>query len=266
MNKTNIQYLDYTWNPISMRCDRISAGCDNCWHLRMANRMKSNPVLSPGQRLAYDGKITHLHLPELEKPLRKHNAKIGVQFMGDLFHPNVRDEHIHAVFSIMFDCESIKQTGNTFFILTKRPTRMKEFLTKIDREDGDKYRYDNIWFGVSVENQETAVSRIPLLIDCPVKHRWISAEPLLESVNFRWATWEPLKRDSSTDHFDGLRRLDWVVCGAETGLGARPMHWDWAISLADQCKAARVPFFFKEPWGPLTPDEVRRRELPNSPA
>lgn len=263
-----IQYLDYTWNPIAMRCNAVSDGCANCWHMRMAHRMKHNNILSKKKRAAYAGDDPVFDLTELSRPLRKHNSKIGVQFMGDLFHPNVTDEYIHAVFSIMFDCLSIKQTGNTFFILTKRPARMKEFLTKIDREDGDKYQYDNIWFGVSAENQETADRRIPVLLDSPVKHRWISAEPLLGEIdlreypNIRCGCGDCWTREGGWPCPTPANKVDWVVCGAETGPGARPMHWEWAISLADQCKAAKAPFFFKEPWSPLTPDGCRIRELP----
>ncbi|MFA6292555.1 MAG: DUF5131 family protein [Victivallales bacterium] len=257
MNKTNIQYLDYTWNPIAMRCDRVSAGCDNCWHLRMAHRMKANPALSLNKRSAYFGGNPVLDLMELGKPLRKKNARIGVQFMGDLFHPNVKEENIHAIFSIMFDCESIKQRGNQFFILTKRPERMKKFLDDIKSE---YTRYDNIWFGVSVENQETADMRIPLLLQCPIKHRWISAEPLLGYVSLAGFDGETYRPWLDTKAWKCI--IDWVVCGCETGSKARPMHWDWAICLADQCKAANVPFFFKEPWSFLSPPQVKRRELP----
>ena len=264
MNKTNIQYLDYTWNPIAMRCNAVSDGCANCWHMRMAHRMKQNNILNKRKRAAYAGEEPILDLTELVKPLRKHNSRIGVQFMGDLFHPNITDEFIDRVFSIMFDCETIKQTGNTFFILTKRPTRMKEFLTKIDREDGDKYRYENIWFGLSVENQETADKRIPVLMQCPVKNRWISAEPLLGPVmiedNLMRLSCDT--RDNRGNHIPKQTRIDWVVCGAETGPKKRPMHWDWANSLADQCKTAKVPFFFKAPWAEFglfkTPDTFRK--------
>lgn len=270
MNKTNIQYLNYTWNPISMRCNAVSDGCMNCWHMRMAHRMANNPVLNKRRRAAYAGEDPILNLTELVKPLRKHNARIGVQFMGDLFHPNVTDEFIHGVFSIMFDCESIKQTGNTFFILTKRPERMFNFMRNnySPAQCFQRPPWNNIWFGVSVENQETADKRIPILLQCPVKNRWISAEPLLGPVDlttinvlqiegrYPFPQLEEKYRSKAADY------LDWVVCGAETGPGARPMEWDWAISLANQCKSANMPFFFKEPWK-NAPHNCRRRELPD---
>ncbi|KLU61857.1 phage protein Gp37/Gp68 [Peptococcaceae bacterium CEB3] len=110
----------------------------------------------------------------------------------------------------------------------------------------------NVWFGVSVENQTTADERIPLLLQTPAAVRFISAEPLLEPVSLRWlAAWDGKAsnpQSSMTNEYDGLRKLDWVIAGAETGHNARPMHPDWVRGLRDQCQEAGVPFFFKH-WG-----------------
>lgn len=264
MNKTNIQYLDYTWNPIAMRCDRVSPGCDNCWHLGMANRMKANPVLNKTRREAYDGKDPVLNLTELLKPKRlRIPSKIGVQFMGDLFHPNISNGFIEHVFSIISSCGYYDEIQHTFFILTKRPTRMMNFIKEYMKEGVGDY-FDHLWVGVSVENQETADKRIPLLLQCPVKNRWISVEPLLGPVQLEHNLMKFAcdTRDLKTNLvIPKQTSVDWVVCGAETGPKKRAMHWEWAISLANQCKSAGVPFFFKEPWE-TAPDACRRRELP----
>lgn len=121
----------------------------------------------------------------------------------------------------------------------------------------------NVWLGVSVEDQAAADQRIPLLLQCPAAVRWISAEPLLGPLNFRWAPYahqatgqtyrEYLGRTGSVNEYEALRKLNWVVAGGESGPGARPMHPDWARSLRDQCAAAGVPFLFKQwgEWGPI---------------
>ncbi len=89
----------------------------------------------------------------------------------------------------------------------------------------------NVWLGVSVENQKAADERIPLLLETPAAVRFLSCEPLLGPVSLE---------------YDGLRELDWVICGGESGPGARPMHPDWARALRDQCATAAVAFFHKQ--------------------
>lgn len=257
MNKTGIEYLDYTWNPIAMRCDRVSPGCDNCWHLRMANRMKSNPVLSIEKRSAYGQHSQYLDRTKMDELLRlKTPARIGVQFMGDLFHDSISDGWIDEVIDV---CSLALQ--HKFFFLTKRPARMRQAILRFKKAGGKPC---NIWWGVSVENQATADERIPYLLSVLDINRFISVEPLLESVSLEgfdgkvYRPWLDTKAWACGIH--------WVICGAETGPKARPMKWNWAISLADQCKSAGVPFFFKEPWEEYglfkTPDACRRRELP----
>ena len=96
MNKTNIEYLDLTWNPIVMRCTPIAEGCKNCWHLRMADRLAG---MNRQLRDIYSGKSKpYLDLLRLTEPLyRKKPAKIGTQFMGDLFHKNITRKMFHSI-------------------------------------------------------------------------------------------------------------------------------------------------------------------------
>jgi protein gp37 len=105
MQKTLIEYADYTWNPIKMRCTPVSAGCANCWHLRFAKRHMVNPTFGERSRAAYAGGTPRLDLKELEAPSRlKNPARIATQFMGDLFHESISNETIDLVFGSMSKC------------------------------------------------------------------------------------------------------------------------------------------------------------------
>jgi len=102
----------------------------------------------------------------------------------------------------------------------------------------------NLWLGVSVENQEWADKRIPVLLQIPVQHHFVSIEPMLGPVMLQ-IPWNLLNAGRDYLKSPGKRCLRWVILGAETGPGARPMNLDWARSVRDQCKAAGVPFWFK---------------------
>ena len=174
MNRTGIQYLDYTYNPIAMRCTRVSEGCDNCWHLRMCKRHVGNEKLSDEMREARDGGPPAMMHDELTAPFRLRKASfIGVEFMGDLFHETIPESFFVMVWDVMVECPQ-----HTFMLLTKRPERAKEMIPA---------EAENIWVGVSAENQRTADERIPVLLQIPAKVRFVSMEPLLGPVDItRW--------------------------------------------------------------------------------
>ncbi len=233
MQRTKIEYLTHSWNPIAMRCTPISAGCAHCWHLAMAKRLAKNPLLDEGVRAAYAGGIPALDNKELEAPLHlRKPARIGVNWMGDLFHESIKFEMIKRVLA---NAANVKR--HTYFFLTKRVERMKE-VTRWFRQfsyRGEEGYTDieipyNFRLGVSVEDQKTK-SRIDFLRTIPAKHRFISFEPLLE--------------DMGEIDFTGI---SWAIVGGETGPHARPLHPDWVRSVRDQCQAAGVPVFFKS-WG-----------------
>jgi protein gp37 len=228
-----------------------------------------------GMRLPqWNGKIKFVE-EHLLDPLRwKKPRRIFVNSMSDLFHENVTDEMRDRIFAVMALCPQ-----HTFQVLTKRPERMLEYSQRMSaawvlrlshaiNTYSDLIRLadapnrpmtcwplPNVHLGVSVEDQKTADLRIPLLLQTPAAVRFISAEPLLGAVKLLWK-WvshgrpfgggpmvnmaEPWKEPEL------LPGLDWVIVGGESGPGARPMHPDWARSLRDQCKAAGVPFFFKQ--------------------
>ena len=249
MNKTSIEYLDYSWNPFAMRCTPIGPGCAHCWHLRMAKRLAANWTISPEARPAYAGeKPPTLINQRITEPLEKKKpAVVGVQFMGDLYHADILPISIISVYGIMHVA-----VQHTFVVLTKRPERIIPVLYEGRHwylHEGE--HISNIWHLTSVENQAAADQRIPELLKLR-DHGWpvlgISAEPLLGYIDVRGYLGNG---------------LNWVIAGAETGPNARPMDLDWARSLRDQCREAEVPFFFKRASdGARELDDQRYEERP----
>jgi protein gp37 len=196
----------------------------------------------------WTGKVS-LHPELLDWPLRKRKpSRIFVNSMSDLFHEDVPDDFIRAVWCTMFDTPQ-----HTYQILTKRPRRMLEYLLPRLSIGGIIAKpLDNVWLGVSVEDQARADERIPLLLQTPAAVRWISAEPLIGPVDLTRLVGGQLdalagdRKTSAGEIFAGGHGLDWVVVGGESGPGARPFYIEWARSLRDQCRAAGVPYFLKQ--------------------
>ena len=161
---------------------------------------------------------------------------------------------------------------------------IESFGEVYDWMSGPKYWPDvlpNVWLGVTAENQARADERIPLLLQIPAAVRFVSVEPMLGPVDltsylpccsccdapidktdpaWRWngICWEHKCPDNppQSGYFAAYAGVDWVICGGETGPGARPMHPDWVRNLRDQCQTAGVPFFFKS-WGDwVTPSQM----------
>ncbi len=294
--RTKIEWSESSWNPLR-GCSRVSRACEHCYAEVVAGRF-SGPGLpyegltratSGGAR--WTGKI--MLVPEhLADPLRwKRPRLIFVNSMSDLFHPNVPDEYIAAVFGVMMYARRHK-----FQVLTKRPERMEALLPTLTAlrchvaasdilkdtpawqrtyQPADAmFPLSNVWLGVSVEDQPTADARIPLLLNTPATVRFLSCEPLLGPITFTVpAASGSIRIDALTGGWavqrnDGSHqqepRIHWVIAGGESGAGARPMHPDWARSLRDECVRAGVPYFFKQwgAWAPiaaphLTQDDVR---------
>lgn len=238
MTKTNIEWTDETWNPVS-GCSKVSQGCKHCYAERMWGRLSAPGMPYTGR----DFTDVQCHPERLDYPMHwKRPRLIFVNSMSDLFHENVPFGFIDLVMVEMY-----KANQHTFQILTKRPARMLEYMRSFTERRGSLPAVlPNVWLGVSVEDQETADERIPILLDTPASVRWISAEPLLGPIdlsrNMQW-----LKQ------FDRPPNIDWVVVGGESGPKARPMHPEWARSLQRQCAAANVAFLFKQ-WGEFAPD------------
>jgi len=200
---------------------------------------------------------------QLDKPSQwKKPRMIFVCSMGDLFHENVSSLELDAVFD-----EIYRAPQHIYIILTKRPENIRKYIEECAKEAGVDYEElvgspkSNILWGVTAENQKTANERIPILMQIPVTNHFVSIEPMLwpvdlKSIIFRMPdgygefVYDTL---TGTVFSDGdSHKLDWVICGGESGPKARPLHPEWARSLRDQCQAAQVPFFFKQ-WGEWLP-------------
>ncbi len=245
--KTQIAWCNSTWNPVR-GCSVVSPGCTNCYAMTMAhNRFGGLGMPYEGltnKHGAWNGRIRLVpHMLDQPRKWRKPRM-IFVNSMSDLFHEGVSFEFIDQVFGVMVDTPR-----HVYQILSKRARRMSVYARHGPQPD-------NLWLGVSVETREY-VDRVGFLLDAIAPVRWVSAEPLLGPLAL-----EPY-----------LERLDWVVCGAESGPEARPMHLDWARSLRDQCADRKVPFFMKQLCHngrkiPLDqwPEDLRIREWPQTPA
>ena len=272
--KTAIEWADATWNPVT-GCTKVSPGCKFCYAERITERW--------GQKFTE----IKLHPDRLDKPFHwRKPRRIFVNSMSDLFHESIPTDFIIAMFGVMMCARA-----HTFQVLTKRHDRMREFIggwgygeeaymrlnlafansnLRDDMErpgniagcllpDRIEWPLPNVWLGVSVENQEQADKRIPVLLETPAAVRFLSVEPLLELV----------------DLTTYVKALNWVIVGGESGgpyerglvhrnseqvRYERRVYWyepkgyplNWVRSIRDQCVAAGVPFFFKQ-WGGPTP-------------
>lgn len=266
---TKIEWTEATWNPIT-GCSVVSAGCKNCYAMKLAGtRLQHHPSRAGLTQNTQNGPVwtgeMRFNEQWLKQPLQwKRPRKIFVCAHSDLFHESVPDEWIDRVFAVM---ALAKQ--HTFQVLTKRPQRMLDYMNRLGksaklldvaaRTIGYTFEFEgvyliswpipNVWIGVTVENQETANERIPLLMQTPAAVRWISAEPLLGAIDLlATPAGDIMCRCDGCTKMTPETRLDWVVCGGESGSNARPMNPSWAQALRDQCKVAGVPFLFKQ-WG-----------------
>lgn len=273
--QSNIEWTDATWNP-TRGCTRVSPGCGGpgkqggCYAEIMAARfskpgqwghgfaeMVTRPDGTTDHR--WTGKVALIrsqlawpkHFRGPRVPVRGPGSRplVFVNSTSDPFHEALDIEDIYLVLAAIAAAKHID-----FQLLTKRPERAREILSNpgcleeiyarwYGVDDGPRevaaWPLPNLWLGVSAERQQEADERIPLLMQTPAAVRFVSVEPMLGPVSVSYLEWA---------------KLDWVICGGESGPGARPMHPDWARSLRDQCEAAGVPFFFKQ-WGNWLPWE-----------
>lgn len=225
MAETSIEWTDATWNPVA-GCSIMSAGCTNCYAMRMAARLESMGVekyrgltRKSGGRAKWTGAL-YLDDKALSVPASWSKPRhVFVNSMSDLFHPDVPVDFIRKVWSAM------NQTRrHTYQILTKRPDRMAEILgTGFDI-------LPNVWLGASVEDNRV-IHRLDELRQVPAAIRFVSFEPLIGSV-------------ASGD----LRNIDWAIVGGESGPLARPMEPTWIDEIFEMCNDADSAFFFKQ-WG-----------------
>ncbi len=278
-----------SWNPVS-GCSKTSAGCKFCYaerifpraygwervtvtlkeHLQQAHGIESVTV-------AREFKHVKCHPDRLERPLRwRAPRRIFVNSMSDLFHEDVPEDFIDKVFAVMASAPR-----HTFLVLTKRPERMRSYLTddslydrllravytlraewpgskalpSVPLSEPTRYPLSNVWLGVSAEDQDTFEARHRLLLQTPAAVRWLSLEPLLSPIDIDFSAIDIGLEKDGHGNAAILGGIDWVVAGGESGPKARPMHPAWARAIREQCKAADVPFFFKQ-WGAWAPTNL----------
>jgi protein gp37 len=262
MNETKIAWVDFTWNPVT-GCTPVSEGCEHCYAERVVNRLRDTDLhcgcIDPaceceGEiRADHDFSIVHTHPERLEEPMhRRKPARILVCSMSDLFHPDVPDKFIQAVFTTMANARQ-----HTFLILTKRPERMKKIICNfkisgLTLREGYGAVLPNVWLGVTAENQARADERIPILLQIPAAKRFVSIEPMLGPVDLQKSCGDYIDPLNGNRFWEGCNepsrgiKLDWVIVGGETGPGARECCEEWIQGVYDQSQEAGVPFFFKQ--------------------
>lgn len=317
---SKIEWTDATWNPVT-GCSVVSPGCTNCYAMKLAGtRLKHHESRAGLTRDTKAGPVwtgeVRFNEAWLTQPLQwKRPRMVFVCAHGDLFHEDVPDAWIDQVFAVM-----ALSPQHTFQVLTKRAERLRRYcqdrqtpariydivcdlavLNKLDvtliapgfvsdralappgpRVDLGRWPMPNVWKGVSAEDQDRAIARVPHLLLTPAAIRFVSAEPLLDHINFadlpygdgtmnalkpvawldeieHWRGSSPDWEEEFLDWFDLSEMptgghmhpvLDWIIVGGENG--PRPMLAEWAQSIRDQCAAADTPFFFKQ-WGSYLP-------------
>lgn len=224
MAETSIEWTDATWNPVA-GCAIVTAGCTNCYAMRMAARLEAMGMekyqgltRKSGKRAVWTGKV-RCDEAALPVPLSwSKPRKVFVNSMSDLFHEDVPASFVARVWDVM---ESTPR--HTYQILTKRPDRMREIT------DGLPV-LPNVWLGTSVEDGRV-LARIDHLRGVKAAVRFISFEPLIGSV-------------ATAD----LTDIHWVIVGGESGPRARPMEGEWVDEIEHLCREACAAFFFKQ-WG-----------------
>ncbi len=234
MNMSEIEWTDKTWNPVK-GCFKVSPGCKNCYAIRMAERLQAmqHPLykgtVKRNGKANWTGKIGFSE-DLLDAPLKwRKPTKIFVNSMSDMFYEEVPFDFIKKAFDTMLQAD-----WHEFQILTKRPERAYEFFKQ--------YKFQlpaHIWLGVSVESNEY-IDRLDVLRTLPATIRFVSFEPLLDSVSEA-----------------NLKNIDWAIVGGESGPGARAMQEEWVDEIEHECRKYGTAFFFKQ-WGGVNKKKTGR--------
>lgn len=229
---TKIEWATHTFNPW-YGCTKVSPGCSNCYAENMMDNRFKLAKWGKGKprRRTKEQKWKEVLLWNKEAKKTRQRFKVFCASLGDVFDSEVENSWRLDLWDL------IEQTPYLdWLILTKRPENILDMMPTAWIEDAFPR---HVWLGTSVENQEMARVRIPLLMDTPAHTRFLSCEPLLEQIHIQ--------------AYLHTGEIHWVICGGESSsMNSRPLNPHWATRLRDQCKNYKVPFFFKQ-WGDWRP-------------
>lgn len=258
MKNSAINWTTHTAN-FWWGCQKVSDGCKNCYAQSLSARYGKHLWGDPSNtdREKKIGIWKDLLKWDNEARFEGIRNRVFVSSMSDFLedHPQVTELRYEAMRMI----GGLKNLD--VLILTKRPEN-RHLLTI-----WEKHEYpDHVWMGTTVENQKVADTRIPLLVSYPVKVHFVSVEPMLERIDL-----DISGRNYGRDFEKYSERLQWIICGGESGPGCRPFDWQWAQDLRDQCQDTHTAFWMKQGGGHPNkrhkfsdiPEDLRIRELPN---
>ncbi len=228
--KSGIQWTDATWNPI-VGCQKISPGCENCyaekWAARLAKMGQEDyRSVIDSHTDEWNGNLCYRANYLIAPIAWKQVKRIFVCSMGDFFHKGIGNRLRDEIMRVMWMCRD----RHTFILCTKRPEEMRKYFLQYNAPDCDAWPWPHVWLMTTIENQELAEKRIPILIDTPAIVHGISVEPMLGAIDIM--QYAPF--------------LEWVICGCESGKDRRHCENYWIRFLCDQCKEAMIPFFLKQ--------------------
>ena len=237
--KTKIAWADSTISPW-IGCEKCSPGCDRCYAKGIADRFYSDVTWGT------DTSKWRMVRTFFERTMALERKAVRIGRPLFVF-PSMCDPFYTPVEWLPVDwAETAERTPHLIWLLlTKRPHLIPGFEWP-----------RNVWLGVTAENQEWADKRIPILMQKQCAVRFVSVEPMLGPVDlanmsFVYGGYNALKPyvpKPCDPRLQPSPNIGWVICGGESGSGARKMELTWAMNLYSQCASAGVPFWFKQ-WG-----------------
>ncbi|CAJ2780981.1 Bacteriophage protein gp37 [Burkholderia pseudomallei] len=260
---SKIEWCDHTFNPWE-GCQKVGPGCDHCYAEARNARFGGGSAVNWGA----GAPRRRTSVANWRKPLAWNAAherffaaqgrrqRVFCASLADVFDNAIDPAWRRDLFDLIVDTPNLD-----WLLLTKRIGNVQQMVQAATLCD---LLPSNVWLGATIVNQEEAERDIPKLLAVPARVRFLSMEPLLGPVDLvsSGALWSDMNGNIVNAPSRGLRGVDWVIAGGESGHGARPMHPDWARSLRDQCAAADVPFLFKQ-WGEHSLAYDRDRDDPD---
>lgn len=271
---TKIEWADHTFNPWE-GCVKVGPGCDNCYAEARNARFGGGVAVNWGpaaprrhtsaanwrQPIAWDNAHAEFHAAHGRR------QRVFCASLADVF-----DNAVPVAWRIELLYLIYRTPHLDWMLLTKRIGNALYMLEQAARNlvGGpptwwNAKAWPNVWIGATIVNQEEADRDIAKLLQVNAAVRFLSMEPLLGPVTFRWASWvdhdKMTKAHGHVDHLDGLLGIDWIIAGGESGPNARPSHPDWYRTIRDQCTLAEVPFLFKQ-WGEWIPRDAWNPRAP----